>query len=57
MIFCSATKSVWISIEYRRAPEYKFPIWLDDACEATRQILANKTVYGRIDLFIRITTR
>jgi acetyl esterase/lipase len=44
---CSATKSIWISVEYRLSPEYKFPIWLDDANEVTRQILANKTAYGK----------
>ena len=33
-------------MEYRLAPEHKFPIWLDDACEVTQQILANKTAYG-----------
>ncbi|CAF4046848.1 unnamed protein product, partial [Rotaria magnacalcarata] len=37
---------IWISVEYRLSPEYKFPIWLDDACEVTRQILANKKDYG-----------
>ncbi|UJR31672.1 hypothetical protein I4U23_019153 [Adineta vaga] len=42
----SATKSIWISVEYRLSPENKFPIWLDDACEVTRHILANKTAYG-----------
>lgn len=51
-LFFSATKNVWISVEYRLSPEYKFPIWLDDACEVTRQILANKTAYGRINSFI-----
>jgi acetyl esterase/lipase len=45
-LLSSATKSVWISVEYRLAPENKFPIWLDDACEVTQQILANKTAYG-----------
>jgi acetyl esterase/lipase len=45
-LLSSATKSVWISVEYRLAPEHKFPIWLDDACEVTQQILANKTAYG-----------
>ncbi|CAF3664314.1 unnamed protein product [Rotaria sordida] len=44
--FSSATKSIWISVAYRLSPEHKFPIWLDDGCEVTRQILANKTAYG-----------
>ncbi|CAF1204005.1 unnamed protein product [Adineta ricciae] len=45
-IIADATKSIWISVEYRLGPEYKFPIWLDDACEVTQHILANKTSYG-----------
>jgi acetyl esterase/lipase len=48
----SATKSVWISVEYRLAPEHKFPIWLNDSCEVTRQILANKAAYGSNDVLI-----
>ena len=51
-LFYSATKTTWISVEYRLAPEYKFPIWLDDACEVTRQILANKIAYGTSNSFI-----
>ncbi len=46
-LLSSATKSIWISVEYRLAPEHKFPIWLNDAYEVTRQILANKSAYGR----------
>ncbi len=34
-------------MEYRLAPEHKFPIWLDDACEVTKQVLANKAAYGK----------
>ncbi|CAF1675558.1 unnamed protein product, partial [Adineta ricciae] len=34
-----------IGSQYRLGPEYKFPIWLDDACEVTQHILANKTSY------------
>jgi acetyl esterase/lipase len=54
--FFSATKSVWISVEYRLGPEHKFPIWLDDGCEVTRQILANKTAYGMNDILVLQTT-
>ncbi len=52
LMFSSATKTVWISVEYRLAPEHKFPIWLDDGCEVTRQILANKSAYGTDHLLI-----
>jgi acetyl esterase/lipase len=51
-MFSSATKTIWISVEYRLAPEYKFPIWLDDSCEVTREILANKTAYGTNDSYL-----
>lgn len=41
-----ATKSVWISVEYRLAPEHKFPVWLDDSVSVVEHIIANKTDYG-----------
>ncbi|CAF0975864.1 unnamed protein product [Rotaria sordida] len=40
------TKTIWISVEYRLGPEYKYPIWLDDACDVTQHIIQNKTAYG-----------
>ena len=44
----SATKTVWISVEYRLAPEYKYPIWLDDSSDVAQYIIQNKTSYGLI---------
>ncbi|CAF4153765.1 unnamed protein product, partial [Rotaria sordida] len=32
--------------EYRLGPEYKYPIWLDDALEVTQHIIQNRTAYG-----------
>ncbi|CAF1254840.1 unnamed protein product, partial [Didymodactylos carnosus] len=41
-----ATNSIWISVEYRLAPEHKYPIWLNDAYEVTKHIIENKQLYG-----------
>lgn len=43
------TKTIWISVEYRLAPEHKYPIWLEDACAAVEYILAHKTIYGTVN--------
>ncbi|CAF4001749.1 unnamed protein product [Rotaria sordida] len=34
------------STEYRLGPEYKYPIWLDDALDVTQHIIQNRTAYG-----------
>lgn len=44
--FISVTETVWILVEYRLAPEYKFPVWLDDASEVTQYIIENKQSFG-----------
>jgi acetyl esterase/lipase len=48
ILFCSATKTVWISVEYPLGPEHKYPIWLDESSEVTQHIIQNKTAYGLI---------
>ncbi|CAF3836423.1 unnamed protein product [Rotaria magnacalcarata] len=45
-MLADATKTVWISVEYRRGPEYQFPIWWNDSYEVTRHIIENKQSYG-----------
>ncbi|CAF4948277.1 unnamed protein product, partial [Rotaria sp. Silwood1] len=45
-LLADATKTVWISVEYRLGPEYKYPIWYNDACDVTRYIIENKESFG-----------
>ncbi|CAF3586845.1 unnamed protein product [Rotaria sp. Silwood1] len=45
-LLADATKTVWISVEYRLSPEHKYPIWLDDTCAVTKHIIENKESYG-----------
>ncbi|CAF2440571.1 unnamed protein product [Rotaria sp. Silwood2] len=45
-LLSDVTKTIWISVEYRLGPEYKYPIWLDDAYDVTQHIIQNKTDYG-----------
>ncbi|CAF1338357.1 unnamed protein product [Rotaria sordida] len=45
-LLADATKTIWISVEYRQGPEYKYPIWLNDACDVTQYIIENKESYG-----------
>jgi acetyl esterase len=35
-----------VNVEYRLAPEHKFPAGLDDACQVSRWVLDNKTLIG-----------
>jgi acetyl esterase/lipase len=48
ILLYSATKTIWISVEYRLGPEHKYPIWLDDASDVVQHITQNKTAYGLI---------
>lgn len=42
----SATQCLVVNVEYRLAPEYKFPTAFDDGCTVTRWIIDNKTTVG-----------
>ena len=41
---------IMVNVEYRLAPEHKFPAGLDDACDVTRWVLQNKTTIGKLRL-------
>ena len=41
-----ATKSIWLSVEYRLAPENKYPIPMNDALSAAEWIVENKSRFG-----------
>ncbi|UJR34423.1 hypothetical protein I4U23_021830 [Adineta vaga] len=45
-MIADATKTIWINVEYRLGPEYKFPIWWNDVYEVTKYIIENKQSYG-----------
>jgi acetyl esterase len=38
-----ATNSIWVSVDFRRAPEFKHPIAIRDCISVTKWILENKT--------------
>ncbi|CAF1193351.1 unnamed protein product [Adineta ricciae] len=53
-MIADATKSVWINVEYRLGPEYKFPIWWNDVLEVTKYIIENKQSYGCVDVSAKV---
>ena len=40
------TKSIWLSVEYRLAPENKYPVPINDALSVTEWIIENKSQFG-----------
>jgi alpha/beta hydrolase fold len=47
-VICSAAKCIAVNVEYRLAPEHKFPIFLDDSCMVARWVLDNKIAVGQV---------
>ncbi|CAF1244090.1 unnamed protein product [Adineta ricciae] len=45
-MIADATNTIWINVEYRRGPEYKFPIWWNDVYQVTKYVIENKQSYG-----------
>lgn len=44
-ILAQKTNSIWLSVEYRLAPEYKFPTCLDDCTSVVKWVVENKSKY------------
>ena len=53
VMVANLTRKQVITIEYRRSPEFAFPIPIQDCIDATRYVLANRDPYsiGRFGLF------
>jgi hypothetical protein len=51
VVFCSAIRCITVNVEYRLAPEHKFPVYLDDGCTVARWVLDNKAAVGEFVLY------
>lgn len=45
-LVCRAAKCIVVNVEYRLAPEHKFPAMIDDACCVAEWVKANKVLLG-----------
>src|SRR6218665_3341460 len=43
----SGAECIVVNVEYRLAPEHKFPAMIDDSCGVTRWVIDNRTKVGQ----------
>ena len=47
VVFCSQASCIVVNVEYRLAPEHKFPAMMNDAYVAVRWVLGNRSLVGK----------
>ena len=50
----SGAECIVVSVEYRLAPEHKFPAMMDDGCCVTNWVLKNKITIGKRINFMQL---